>query len=136
MLGTLPAMFGMAAATYIICKLAGREFVPDTPLKLTTAQYERQLTRLEDREFERFGTTDGVAVDLDEASLPLSLAWKQAEVQEGEGWRNRNGRETVRGGGCQRRWDVAETEPHRIVPSRLSTLLGSCGEASVPGHPA
>jgi hypothetical protein len=68
-------MFGMAAATSIICTLAGRPFEPDRPLQLTTKQFERQLSRLEEREFERFKTFDGVAVDLDEvrANLPSLL---------------------------------------------------------------
>lgn len=82
-LGTLPAMFGMAAATSIICTLAGRPFEPDRPLQLTTKQYERQLSRLEEREYERFGTRGGVAVDLDEVRRfgprPASAPWSRAQ---------------------------------------------------------
>eukprot|EP00873_Tetraselmis_striata_P028405 jgi/Tetstr1/448669/TSEL_035911.t3 len=75
-LGTLPAMFGMAAATSIICTLAGRPFEPDRPLQLTTKQYERQLSRLEEREYERFGTRGGVAVDLDEVTYLVRELWR------------------------------------------------------------
>uniref|UniRef100_A0A061RMZ7 Nad-binding rossmann-fold superfamily protein isoform 1 n=1 Tax=Tetraselmis sp. GSL018 TaxID=582737 RepID=A0A061RMZ7_9CHLO len=75
-LGTLPAMFGMAAATFLLARLAGRDLDPDSPVSLTRAQYERQLTRLEDRERERFGSDDGVAVDIDEIVYLVRELWR------------------------------------------------------------
>jgi hypothetical protein len=65
-LGTAPAIFGMAAAGYILCQLAQQPFEPEPIIQLTGQQYSRALERLVDREEQRYGCADGVGVDLDE----------------------------------------------------------------------
>lgn len=82
MLGTMPAIFGMAAASHILCQLAGQAFNPEPIVDITEQQYETQMSRLLEREETKYGSTDGVAVDYSDVSLlrtwlpsalPLSL---------------------------------------------------------------
>lgn len=49
-LGTTPAIFGMAAAGYILCQLAGAPFESEPLIRLTPQQSSRQMQRLRDRE--------------------------------------------------------------------------------------
>jgi hypothetical protein len=67
-LGTTPAIFGMAAAAYILTQLAGAPFYSEPIIQLTGLQYDRALQRLVDREEERYGSSEGVAVDRDDVS--------------------------------------------------------------------
>ena len=62
-LGTMPAMFGMAAASHILCHLAEQPFNPEPLMKITEQQYETQMTRLLEREETKFGNANSVAVD-------------------------------------------------------------------------
>jgi hypothetical protein len=54
-LGTTPSIFGMAAAAYILCNLAGgaHSLTGDPIIRLTAVQYERALERLRERERQR-----------------------------------------------------------------------------------
>ena len=70
-LGTMPAMFGMAAASHILCQLAGQPFNPEPVMDITVPQYETQLARLLEREEAKFGNTDGVAVDYNDVSIAV-----------------------------------------------------------------
>lgn len=70
-LGTMPAMFGMAAASHILCQLAGQPFNPEPIVEITEQQYETQITRLLEREETKYGGTQGVAVDYSDVSPPL-----------------------------------------------------------------
>ena len=74
-LGTMPAIFGMAAASYILCQLAQLPFHPEPIFKLVEGQYETQLQRLAEREDLVYGNSEGPAVDLDDVR-PLSLHCK------------------------------------------------------------
>jgi hypothetical protein len=65
-LGPTPALFGMAAASYILCTLARAPFEGEPILLLTALQYDRAMERLVVREEEAYGTADGVAVDRDD----------------------------------------------------------------------
>ena len=67
-LGTMPAIFGLAAASYILCQLAEAPFQPEPIFKLTEGQYETQLQRLTEREGLVYGNSEGPAVDLDDVS--------------------------------------------------------------------
>ncbi len=55
-LGTTPALFGMAAAGYVLCGLAGpaHEVAGEPIIRLTGLQYERALERLRERERARW----------------------------------------------------------------------------------
>ena len=67
-LGPIPAIFGMAAASYILCQLAESPFDGEPIIQLTGLQYDRALDRIITREEERYGTDEGVAVDRDDVS--------------------------------------------------------------------
>jgi hypothetical protein len=69
-LGPTPALFGMAAASYILCTLAEAPFDGEPILVLTALQYDRAMERLAAREEEAFGSADGVAVDRDDVGGP------------------------------------------------------------------
>ena len=69
-LGTLPAIFGMAAASWILCQLAGAPFFSEPVFFLRRPQYEALLEGLQDDEIARLGHCDDVAVDLEEVCLP------------------------------------------------------------------
>lgn len=65
-LGTLPAIFGMAAASWILCELAGSPFFPDPVFHIRRPQYETILEELQNQEIVMHGHCDDVAVDLEE----------------------------------------------------------------------
>ena len=73
-LGTMPAIFGMAAASYMLCQLAQLPIHPEPIFKLVEGQYETQLQRLAEREDLVYGNSEGPAVDLDDVRPPLSCA--------------------------------------------------------------
>ena len=68
-LGTMPSIFGLAAASYILCQLAQAPFHPEPIFKLVEGQYQTQLQRLTEREELIYGNSEGPAVDLDDVSL-------------------------------------------------------------------
>ena len=67
-LGTMPSIFGMAAASQILCQLAGQPFNPEPLMEITAPQYDTQMARLLEREESKFGNTDSVAVDYNNVS--------------------------------------------------------------------
>lgn len=60
-LGTTPALFGMAAAGYVLCRLAGQPFEGEPIIRLTAAQTVRQMERLREREWQRWVGGHGCA---------------------------------------------------------------------------
>ncbi|CAL5228157.1 g11237 [Coccomyxa viridis] len=75
-LGTMPAIFGMAAASYILCQLAQLPFHPEPIFKLVEGQYETQLQRLAERENLVYGNSEGPAVDLDDVIYLVRDVWR------------------------------------------------------------
>lgn len=67
-LGTSPAIFGMAAAAHILCQLAAAPIEGEPVIQLTGQQYDRALIRLQQREEEVFGNTEGLPIDRDDVS--------------------------------------------------------------------
>jgi hypothetical protein len=67
-LGTAPAIFGMAAASFMLCQLAGSAFDGEPIIQLMGQQYDRALVRLQQREEEVFGNSEGLPVDRDDVS--------------------------------------------------------------------
>ncbi|GAX86113.1 hypothetical protein CEUSTIGMA_g13526.t1 [Chlamydomonas eustigma] len=54
-LGTTPALFGMAAASYVLCHLAGAPWKGEPLKQPLSKEYERLLKDLREREIARFG---------------------------------------------------------------------------------
>ena len=69
-LGTTPAVFGMAAAAHILCALAGAPLATEPLIRLQAEQYGVQLQRLAAREELLYGSADAVAVDINDVSCP------------------------------------------------------------------
>lgn len=67
-LGTSPAIFGMAAAAHILCQIAGAPIEGEPVIQLTAQQYDRALLRLQQREEEVFHNKEGLPVDRDDVS--------------------------------------------------------------------
>ena len=65
----MPSMFGMAAASHILCQLAEQPFNPEPVMEVTTLQIETQMARLLEREETKFGDCDSVAVDYNDVRL-------------------------------------------------------------------
>ena len=59
----------MAAASHMLCQLAGQPINPDPLMHLPVPQYEAQLARLQEREELKYGSSDGVGVDLQDVSI-------------------------------------------------------------------
>ena len=88
-LGTMPSIFGMAAASYILCQLAQLPFQPEPIFKLVEGQYQTQLQRLAEREDLVYGNSEGPAVDLDDvrsssqlgcSHLPVTVSLRRAPL--------------------------------------------------------
>ncbi|PNH06422.1 hypothetical protein TSOC_007192 [Tetrabaena socialis] len=77
-LGTTPAVFGMAAAGYVLCGLAGpaHAIASEPIVRMKAPQYERALERLMERERQRYGSDEGVGVDLDDVAFLLREVWR------------------------------------------------------------
>lgn len=75
-LGTTPAMFGLAAAGYILCALAEAPFdvepLYQVPIKAVQTQYDR----LESREVDTYGSACGIGVDLVEVDALVRELWR------------------------------------------------------------
>lgn len=75
-LGTAPAIFGMAAAAHILCELADAPFSSEPIIQLTGQQYDRALTRLQQREEEVYGNSEGLPVDRDDMVFLLREVYR------------------------------------------------------------
>lgn len=86
-LGTMPSIFGMAAASHILCQLAEQPFNPEPLMDITLPQFETQVSRLLEREETNFGNTNSVAVDYNDVSVfhfhsDVALPCLQASVKK------------------------------------------------------
>lgn len=75
-LGTMPSIFGMAAASHILCQLAEQPFNPEPIMEITIPQYETQISRLLEHEETKFGNTDGVTVDYNDVVYLVRDVWR------------------------------------------------------------
>ncbi|CAL8471181.1 g10723 [Coccomyxa elongata] len=75
-LGTLPAAFGLAAASHVLCELAAAPFAPEPVFRLLETQYATQLQRLTEREDLIYRNSEGHAVDLDDVIYLLREVWR------------------------------------------------------------
>lgn len=75
-LGTTPAIFGLAAAAHVITQLADQPIVPEPVFSVTSAAVTTQLQRLRDSEEARFGTVRGVKVDEPEVAVLIREVWR------------------------------------------------------------
>ena len=74
-LGTTPAIFGMAAAAYVLTFLTGRPLVTEPLFKIRLPEIQVLFDRLVEREEVHLGTADGVLVDVDEVEYLVRSVW-------------------------------------------------------------
>ncbi|KAJ7496426.1 hypothetical protein FB451DRAFT_1074472 [Mycena latifolia] len=71
-LGPLPSVFGLHAATYVLCALAGKPIANPLPIKNRRKLYERMLRDLQQREAQRAGDSGHPSrLPLDEDDVAL-----------------------------------------------------------------
>ncbi|KAK9812030.1 hypothetical protein WJX73_010219 [Symbiochloris irregularis] len=75
-LGTIPAIFGMAAASHILCTLAQQPYTPDPVFRIADKQYVALLERLRQREEVVFGNNAGPEVDLEDVMYIVREVWR------------------------------------------------------------
>ncbi|KAL4854230.1 tRNA threonylcarbamoyladenosine dehydratase [Chlorella vulgaris] len=75
-LGTTPALFGMAAAAHVLCALAGQPFTPQPHFLVQPRQFTGIYDALVEREELRFGTAEAVGVDAAEVEALVKDVWR------------------------------------------------------------
>ena len=68
MLGAAPAAFGIAAASWILCQLAGQPWQSEPIFIPQPDQYETQLQRLIEREHLVYNNSAALPLDLEDVS--------------------------------------------------------------------
>jgi tRNA threonylcarbamoyladenosine dehydratase len=82
-LGTTPAIFGLAAAGHVLCELAEAPLDPYPMLRISNKVIQTQYDRLEQRESENFGvfSADTLAVDIAEVEILIKEVWQGASAR-------------------------------------------------------
>ncbi|KAK9837825.1 hypothetical protein WJX74_005880 [Apatococcus lobatus] len=80
-LGVAPAAFGVAAASWILCQLAGQPFQSEPIFSVQPGQYETQLNRLTEREHLVFNNSGGPPVDLDDIIIMVREVWRHRSAR-------------------------------------------------------
>ena len=83
-LGTVPAMFGCALASFVLCKLSGTvQLDPDEGNDVDTKinSYQVQLDRLKDREENRGSKSCALDVDINDIAYLLKDIWQRRDAR-------------------------------------------------------
>lgn len=76
-LGTTPAVFGLAAAGHVLCELAGAPLDPMPIYRIQAKAIQTQYDRLERRELEQHGVeSDALGVDDQEVEVLIREVWQ------------------------------------------------------------
>ena len=76
-LGTTPAVFGLAAAGYVLCELAEAPLDPTPMYRIQDKAIQTQYDRLEQREFEKYKISEeALGVDLQEVEILIKEVWQ------------------------------------------------------------
>lgn len=114
-LGTMPAIFGMAAASYILTFLADWGLVTESVVRLHDKQFEQQYNWLLSREEERFGSLDGFNVSLDDVIYLVRELYRGQSARAVQG-NITKGMNRITSGLKLTRWD-------KNKPSRVDNLV-------------
>ncbi|KAL6763247.1 hypothetical protein V8C86DRAFT_2497247 [Haematococcus lacustris] len=111
-LGTTPAAFGMAAAGWMLCQLAGMPFETTPIMILEGRQYDDQLALLAEREMNRWGSAcPPLPVDRDDVVYLLRELWRGFSAKAGPPPRIPGGDKGLKratGHLCLTRWDASK----------------------------
>jgi molybdopterin/thiamine biosynthesis adenylyltransferase len=82
-LGTTPAVFGLAAAGHVLCELAEQPLDPTPMYRIQNKSIKTQYDRLEQREFENFGvkSADELGVDIEDVEILIKEVWQGASAR-------------------------------------------------------
>ena len=81
-LGTTPAVFGLAAAGHVLCELADAPLDPTPMNRIQAKAIQTQYDRLERREFEQYGVeADALGVDEQEVEILIREVWQGASAR-------------------------------------------------------
>jgi tRNA A37 threonylcarbamoyladenosine dehydratase len=94
-LGTTPAVFGMAAAAHVLCDLADAPITPEPLFRIQALALKTQFDRIEQREIDRFGSSDGLQVDEAEVEVLVRELWRGKSARAGDSSTSGNGSENV-----------------------------------------
>lgn len=84
-LGTSPAIFGQAIASYVLCQLAGAPYLPEPGERISRAQKQRMLQSLRNDEVRRFGFQgDDLGLDEDDVEFIIQQVWHNRCVITGK----------------------------------------------------
>lgn len=75
-LGTTPAVFGMAAAAHVLCDLADAPITPEPLFRIQALALKTQFDRIEQREIDRYGNSDGLQIDGAEVEVLVRELWR------------------------------------------------------------
>lgn len=107
-LGTIPAMFGQAMATYVLTQLAGLELKTEPILQLGLEHYSVLHQRLVEREELRFGSAAAVEVDLDDILYVVRELWRGRSARDQDNRDSGRGMWRSMGHMTLTRWDVSQ----------------------------
>jgi len=75
-LGTTPAIFGLAAASHILCHIAGAPFVPEPAFRVQAKEIQTQWDRLEERCAALGVASEDIGVDVQEVEVLVREVWR------------------------------------------------------------
>ncbi len=109
-LGALPAIFGLSMASYVLCQLGKKEFIPQSTERLSRDLRNKFLQRLCKRHTEVYKCEGRMKVDKSDIDTIVSEVWKDCSAVSGK----RMGAQTQ--GMVLCRWDRnGPTAPENLV---------------------
>lgn len=75
-LGTSPAIFGQALASYILCALAGKMYEPEVCERLSKSLKHKLRQTFRNNELKRFGSDEGIDLDDEDVEFIVQQVWK------------------------------------------------------------
>ena len=130
-LGTVPALFGMSAASYVLCELGGKKFEPLASRKMSSKTIRKVRDRLKKHEYEKYHVHDiDLNVSEDDVAYLMEHVWHMRCTYTGIHMEGSRAKKVV-----LRRWDVSKpasvtnlillTEQSAAVHERMTQRTGN-----------
>jgi tRNA A37 threonylcarbamoyladenosine dehydratase len=130
-LGTVPALFGMSAASFVLCELGEKKFEPLASRKMSSKTVRKVRDRLKRHEYEKYGVKDiDLKVSEDDVAYLMEHVWHMRCTYTGIHMEGSRAKKVV-----LRRWDVSRpalvtnlillTEQSAAVHERMTERTGS-----------
>jgi len=130
-LGTVPALFGMSAASFVLCELGKKEFAPLASRKMSSKTVRKIRERLRKSEYDQYNV-DGLQfkVSEDDVSYLMEHVWHMRCAYTGIHMEGSRAKKL-----CLKRWNVALpasidnlillTESASVVHARMTSRTGT-----------